>query len=269
MLKGAVARRYAEAIFELALKYNTVDATLQDIQEIATVFGNRKISYLLREPKIPARRKEEALRIALKGRVQNTSLNLALLLVQRDLVEYIANIASELDQLVLNYRNQAVANVTTAAQVDETQQATIQRALEARTGKNIIMQMHVDPSILGGVVARVGDTIIDGSVRYRLSVLEQQLITDASSTTTQFFTQEELDETARAIGSVDRTRSATCTQQGDHTANGYNAVSSIPAQPTQSTQTVPTIANTNTEDGVADLDQYNNVPGTKPSAYRS
>lgn len=252
MLKGAVARRYASAVFDLARKYNTVDATLKDIREIAQVFANRKVSYLLREPKIPAKRKEQALRAALQRRVQNTSLNLALLLVQRELVEYMPAIAQEFEQLVLDYRNQAVAYVTTATQVDAKQQATIQRALEQRTGKSIIMRSHVDPSILGGVIARVGDRIIDGSVRYRLNVLEQQLLNDVTSSTVQFFTPQELAETQQAVRSVATNRSA---ETNTTSVDGYN---DVPAAPTMDAAS-----------GTQGQDEYNTVPDTKPSAYRS
>jgi F-type H+-transporting ATPase subunit delta len=83
MLKVAIARRYAEAIFDISRRQNTVDRTLEDMQEIAQVFAHRKLSYLLREPKIPAKRKETAIRQALVSKVQPTSLNLALLVVQR------------------------------------------------------------------------------------------------------------------------------------------------------------------------------------------
>lgn len=176
MLKGAIARRYAEAIFDIAQRQNTVDRTLEDVKGIAQVFANRKLAYLLREPQIPAKRKETALRQALASRVLPTSLNLALLIVQRELVEVMPNIASEFEALVLNYRNQAVAEVTTAAQLNEAQMASVKQALEHQTGKQIIIQTRVDPNILGGVIARVGDQIIDGSIRYRLSALQQQLL---------------------------------------------------------------------------------------------
>ena len=203
MLKGAVARRYAAAIFDIARKQNTIDRTLEDVQQIAKLFSNRKIAFLLLEPKVPAQRKEKALRDAIQGRALPTSLNLALLLVQRNLVEYPPNIASEFEQMVRDYRNEAVADVTTATQIDATQTRTIQQALEQRTGKTIVVRPHVDPSILGGVVARVGDKVIDGSIRYRLSVLEQQMLSSVASSHTDFFTQEELAQTVRDIGSVD------------------------------------------------------------------
>ena len=176
MLKGAIGRRYAEAIFDIARKQNTIDRTLEDVQEIARVFSNRKVAYLLTEPKVPAQRKETAIRQALASKVLPTSLNLALLVVQRELVEAMQNIANELEKLVLDYKNEAKAQVTTAAPMDEAQSNSVKQALERRTGKTILMQTRVQPEILGGVVARVGDRVIDGSVRFRLSALRQQLL---------------------------------------------------------------------------------------------
>src|SRR5205807_8560191 len=128
-----------------------------DVRKIAELFANRKLAYLLREPKIPAQRKEKAIRQALEGKVLPSSLNLALLVVQRELVDAMPNIARELEQLVLDYKNQAVAEVTTAMQMDDVQLNLIKQALERRTGKTILMQTKVQPSILGGVIARVGD----------------------------------------------------------------------------------------------------------------
>src|SRR3981081_753199 len=145
MLKGAIARRYAGAIFDLAIKQNTLDRTLEDVKGIAQLFAIRKLSYLLREPHIPAKRKETAIRQSLADKVLPTSLNLALLVVQRELVEAMPNIATELEKRVLDYRNQAVAEITTEAPLDAAQQALIKEALEKQTGKTIIMHTRVDP----------------------------------------------------------------------------------------------------------------------------
>jgi F-type H+-transporting ATPase subunit delta len=176
MLKGAIARRYAGAVFDLALRQDTLRRTLDDVQELAALFSKHTLAYLLREPKVPLQRKEMALRQALTDKVLPTSLNLALLVVQRGLVELMPAIARELQQMVLDYNNQAVAEVTTAAPLDSRQQTLVQQALEQRTGKTILLQTKVDPTILGGVVARVGDQVIDGSVQQRLLALKRQLL---------------------------------------------------------------------------------------------
>jgi F-type H+-transporting ATPase subunit delta len=180
MLKGAIGRRYAGAIFDIAIKQNSLDRTLEDVQEIARLFSRRTLAYLLNEPKIPLQRKETALRQALQSKVLPTSLNLAQLVVQRELVEAMPAIARELNRLVLEYKNQAVAVVTTAAPMGERQLNQVKQALEQQTGKTILLQTKVSPDILGGVVARVGDQIIDGSVRHRLDALRKQLLTSVA-----------------------------------------------------------------------------------------
>lgn len=213
MLKGAIARRYATAVFELARKQHTLDRTLDDVKEIARLFAQRKLAYLLREPKIPAQRKEQALREALTTRVLPTSLNLALLIVQRQLVDLTKQIADELEQLLLDYRNQAVAHVTTASQIDAAQQDLVKQALERETGKTILMQTRVDPSILGGVVARVGDQVIDGSVRYRLKALQDDLLTGVSQTNEDALSQDQvIAATYDVTPSADTTQPTTTSQ---------------------------------------------------------
>ena len=181
MPKGAIARRYAGAIFDIGLKQHSLERTLEDVRGIAQVFAHRKLAYLLREPKVPAQRKETAIRQALADKLLPTSLNLALLVVQRELVDIMPNIANELEQLVHNYKNEAIADVTTATRIDDAELTQIKQALEKRTGKTIITHARVQPDILGGIIARVGDQLIDGSVRSRLAALRQQLLKSALS----------------------------------------------------------------------------------------
>jgi F-type H+-transporting ATPase subunit delta len=200
MLKGAIARRYAGAMFDLALKQNTLDRTLDDVQGIAQLFSKHTLAYLLREPKVPVLRKENALREALSSRVLPTSLNLALLVVQRGLVDLMPNIATELQQMVFAQKNQAEAVVTTAMPMDAEQQALVVQALGQRTGKTILLQTRVNPEILGGVVARVGDQVIDGSIQLRLQLLKRQLLNGIATASVDV-----LDNTTASVDVLDNT----------------------------------------------------------------
>ncbi len=195
MLKGAIARRYAGAMFELALRQHTLDQTLDDVQGIAQLFSKHTLAYLLREPKVSLQRKENALRESLSSRVLPISLNLAMLIVQRGLVELMPNIATELQRMVLDYNNQAIAEVTTASPMDDAQQAVVKQALEQRTGKHILLQTRVKPEILGGVVARVGDQVIDGSVQQQLQVLQRQLLNGIATIHTEPLDEAQDDQT--------------------------------------------------------------------------
>lgn len=182
MLKGAVARRYAEAVMEIASQQpGTLDRWLADVRLIGEAFGNRHLAFVLREPKIPAGRKEQVVRDLLEPKVQHEALNLALVLVRDDLVEIGPRLVVEFERLYNDYRGQAVAQVTSAMPLDDSERAQVASQLQRATGKRIILRERVDPAILGGVVARVGDTLIDGSVRRRLTLLRDEIIKGGGS----------------------------------------------------------------------------------------
>ncbi len=175
MLKGATARRYAEAVFELGVEQNAVDRWLQDLRLITEYFSDHRLIFLLSEPNIQFPKKELIVRDLLSGKVQAEALNLALLLVERRLVELAPRIRDEFERKYDDYHHQIHANLTTAMPIDEMTRASVVTDLQRITGKTVLLNEQVDPSILGGAIARVGDTLIDGSVRRRLQLLRQQL----------------------------------------------------------------------------------------------
>jgi F-type H+-transporting ATPase subunit delta len=176
MLKGAAARRYAEAVFDLGVQQGTLDRWQSDLHLIAEAFGNRKLSFILRQPRISFARKEAIVRDLLEKRVTREALGLAVLLVERELVDLGPKVAEAFDEKLNDYRNQATAVVTTAVPLAAPQQAEVAAYLQALTGKTISLETRVDPEILGGLVAQIGDTLIDGSVRRRLALLRDQII---------------------------------------------------------------------------------------------
>jgi F-type H+-transporting ATPase subunit delta len=175
VLKGAVARRYAEAVFEIGAQQETVDRWRDDIQVLAEYLGNRRLAFVLNEPKIPLTRKEQIVRDLLTGKVQPEAINVAMLLVERGLVDAAPSIRDAFEKLYNDYRGQAVAQVTTAIPLDAELRSRITAELTEITGKRIILQEKVDPSILGGAIARIGDTLIDGSLKRRFQLLRQQI----------------------------------------------------------------------------------------------
>ena len=176
MLKGPVARRYAEAVFEIGAQQETIDRWHADLAVLAEYFGNRRLIFVLKEPKIPYTRKEAITRDLLTGKVQPEALNLGLLLVERGLAELAPTIRDRFEALYNDYRGQAIAQVTTAIPLDDTLRAQVTTELQELTGKRIILQEKVDPSILGGAIARVGDTLIDGSLKRRFQLLRNTIL---------------------------------------------------------------------------------------------
>jgi len=181
VLTGATARRYAEAVFEIAQESGTIERWHQDILTIGEYFGDRHLVFILKEPKISFQKKSQIVRDLLATKVQPEAINLALLLVERDLAELGPRISESFTSLYNDYKGQAVADVTTAIPLDDTLRAEVTRQLEEWTGKHILLREHVDPSILGGAVARVGDMLIDGSLKRRFAQLRQHIATSGGS----------------------------------------------------------------------------------------
>ena len=175
MLKGAVARRYAGAVFEIGAESGTIDTWRNDLQTIAEYFGNKRLQFILNEPKVPADRKEQIVSDLLATKVQPQALSLAMLLVERNLVDHAPAIATEFEKRYNDYKGQAVAQITTAIPLDDSLRTQVVGELQQLTGKRILLQERVDPSILGGAIARVGDTLIDGSLKRRFTLLRSQL----------------------------------------------------------------------------------------------
>lgn len=176
MLKGAIARRYAEAVFEIGEQSETIERWRDDLRVIRDYFGNHQLVFILKEPKVPLTRKELIVRDLLADKVKPEALNLVLMLVERELVDVAPRISAEYERLYNDYRGQAVAQVTTAISLDDEMRARLTRQLQEITGKRILLEERVDPAILGGAIARIGDTLIDGSLKRRFALLREQIV---------------------------------------------------------------------------------------------
>jgi F-type H+-transporting ATPase subunit delta len=177
MLRGTAARRYAEGVFAIAKDQNSFDRWLDDLATVADVFRNPDMARLLADPKPSLADKEAVAEKLLAGQVDKLALNTALLLIRREQAEAMPLVQRAFQHMVNQYRNVAVAEVTTAVELEPQQQQVVKERLEALTAKHIDLRTKVDSSILGGFVARVGDVLIDASLATRLSVLRQDLLT--------------------------------------------------------------------------------------------
>jgi F-type H+-transporting ATPase subunit delta len=178
VLTVAVARRYAEAVFELGAelgKPDTLDSWLADVRTIADYFSNHQLAFILGEPNVRFERKEAIVRDLLADKLRSEGLGLALALVESGIVKLASRVRDEFERLYNDKRGQAVAQVTSAMPLDDAARASITRQMEELTGKSIILRESVDSALLGGAIVRVGDTLIDGSVRRRLELLRRRI----------------------------------------------------------------------------------------------
>jgi len=168
------ALRFAEAAFAVARDSDQLDVWLAALDQAAQIFENQAAASFLSSPVEPAEKKRAVLAELLPGIPQTVS-NFFAILAHRDRLDLLPDIAVAFLRLLNEYRGIVVADVTTAVPIDERQKTSIAARLGRRLGKSVVLETHVDPSILGGVVAQVGDDVIDGSVRGRLERLRRSL----------------------------------------------------------------------------------------------
>jgi F-type H+-transporting ATPase subunit delta len=174
MKREIAATRYAEAVFGIAREQRTIDRWQSDLQTVGAVFSNPEVLGLLENATVPAAAKEDVLQRTLAG-VSPLALNFARLLVRRRRYSLAPQVADDFRALADEYLGIAHAEVTTVVDVDDNEKRLIAERLSQITGKKVDVQIRIDPSILGGMIARVGDTLIDGSTRTRLQALRRRL----------------------------------------------------------------------------------------------
>ena len=175
MPKITSGKRYAQAAFELALKKNELEGWQQGLRVIADLSKNEELMTLLQNPRLPFPAKKSLLEKLLAG-IPPFAFNLALLLVSKGILRRAGDIFQQYNHLLDAYRGVERAKVTAAVPLAEEDQDAISRRLEKIVQRKVVIDAHVDPSIIGGFIARVGDTLIDGSIRQRLESLKRSMV---------------------------------------------------------------------------------------------
>lgn len=175
MAQSSSARRYAKAAFDIAASQNRFDTWLEDLKVLLQHLESGAFRAELESVRIPFASKKQMLEQAFGGRIDPLVLNLALLLAQRSRIGVLPEVVAEFQRLLNERRGIAEADVTTAVPMSEAEQADVKAKLTEITGKQIVLRTKVDPEIIGGLIARIGDQVIDGSARTRLLALRRRL----------------------------------------------------------------------------------------------
>lgn len=177
MRETTIARSYAEALFALGERHGEVEAFGAAVDLLAaTLEVAPKLRAFLETPKIDAEAKKKILTEALQGRVPALFLNFLMVVVDKGRQRLLAEMASEYHALLDERLGRIHAEVTLAREADERMEREIASELSRVLGKSVIPHVRVDPSILGGIVVRYGDRVLDGSLRRRLVTLRQRLL---------------------------------------------------------------------------------------------
>lgn len=174
MARKAYARRYSQAVFEIALESGELDRWQSDLSKIAALGGDATVTALLESPKIRFDAKAKLLSEQLSG-VNPLALNLVYLLVTTGNLSMAGEIADEYQRLLDSYRGIEQAEVITAVPLDDEDRVKLAERLGAIVGKKVVIKTEVDSSLVGGFIARIDGKLIDGSTRSRLEALKREL----------------------------------------------------------------------------------------------
>lgn len=167
-------KRYAQAIFELALERKEFESWQEGLKNIVQLSANEKLMAILENPSLPFPDKKNLLQEGLREK-NPLVLNLALLLVSKGLLGHSPEISRIYGELLDAHRGVERAKVITALTLDEKEKEDISIRLAKISERKVTVDNHVDPSIIGGFIARMGDTLIDGSVHQKLETLKRNL----------------------------------------------------------------------------------------------
>ena len=177
-LKSA-ARRYAAVLFEVVQSKGDLAKAEGDLQAfVSLVEGHKELQTVLAHPAIAALKKRELVETILNAipDLSNEVRRLLLMLAERDRLGSVGDVAAAFNERLMAHRKVMDAQIVTASAMPDDQRAALAKALSSAVGADVRLKESVDPSIVGGIVARVGSVVYDASLTRQLEKMRQQLL---------------------------------------------------------------------------------------------
>lgn len=171
-----VAKRYAEALFELATEERSIEAYQKDMQTVESVFQDPEIIHFFSHVALNDEVKVHVLNTSLKGQVCPYVFSFVLLLIQKRRIRYIMDICRQFQLLCYEHLGIKLGKVFTAYALSDEQMHKIENAMSLKIKKKVQLKMIVDPSLIGGVKVEIDSHVYDGSLSYKLESLRQELL---------------------------------------------------------------------------------------------
>lgn len=170
-----VARPYARAIFELAQQDGRLEVWSEMIRLMAAVAQDPNIRALVDDPRLPSAKAAELFASVCGEALDHEGVNLVRVLGERRRLSILPEIADLYEHFRTEAQGKVEADIISARELTKEQKDTLSEALKARLGRDVELDVKVDPSLLGGALIRAGDLVIDGSVRNKLARLSTTL----------------------------------------------------------------------------------------------
>ena len=173
-----ISKTYGDALFELAVEQDKVDALLEEIEQLRQVLSeNEEFGRLMNHPKIIKEEKIQVAKNVFEGRMSSELLVFVTIIISKDRYKDIDAILDYFIAEVKQYKGIGVATVTTAVPLRLEQRRKIeQRLLDTTSYKKMEMNYLLDKSLIGGMVIRIGDRVVDSSISTKLNELQKELL---------------------------------------------------------------------------------------------
>lgn len=170
-------RRYALALYEIAESKGKVDEYLRDLRQICDLIENNHDFYeVIRHPQINTRKKKQTFINIFKGRIDEDLLSFLLILIEKDRILYLREKLNEMEKIDLERRNTLKGVIKTAVPLLDNEFKTLKDIFEKKYDKNIIFQCKVDKKVLGGVYVRIGNDVIDDTVKSKIDEMKDLML---------------------------------------------------------------------------------------------
>jgi F-type H+-transporting ATPase subunit delta len=176
MAVAGAAKRYGQAAFDVARAHDALDHWDNVLSTLSETLEDRESAAFFASPAVSRRVKLETIGRILPGDENQQVRNLVSLLLERDRFDLLPDIAEVFREMLLEARGIVVARVKTAVELTPDELALVQQRLGAILGRTVELRTEVDPEIIGGIVAQIGDDLLDGSVRTQLADLRRRLV---------------------------------------------------------------------------------------------
>ena len=177
MKQTILARRYAKAIFTIGQEHATYDQYNEALQGLSGLYASHpEVADAVSNPLYPLEVKEKVMQgIVASMKVDAVMGNFLNLLIQKKRAILLPEIAEAYQSMVDGAKNISHGNVISAVELSDDLKANVQKVLEKLTGKKVKLTTSVDPAILGGIIAKVGDLVLDGSIKTQLAGLKDSI----------------------------------------------------------------------------------------------
>lgn len=170
-------RRYALALYEVAEKNGKIDQYIEELKQIVDLIkNNAELSKIVHHPQITTSKKKKIFKEIFSGKIDDELLAFLLILIEKDRILYLKEKIREMEKIHLEKQNKLVAHVKSVVSLNEEERQSLIEKLSKKYNKTIILKEELDETLIGGVYVRIGDDVIDGTIKGKFEEIRKRVM---------------------------------------------------------------------------------------------